>query len=329
MNKYLLLKALRLFINKLGYSEKYNLKFDSSSIEESSMLIQEELMSEKPTMIARFGAFELFTVVNYIGVNSTPSISRIYKFIKSDFPQWWWNEKLIGFMENNAGFFPSNTKNLSLFAEIMLKDMQILDILASWRSDERFVDNRYPKAKKIPLIHLESYLSSNPWTRVLEGKNVLVIHPFAELIEKQFYENRHNLFENESVLPDFKLQTIKAVQSIGGDSTDFKNWFEALEWMKKEIDKRNFDICLIGCGAYGFPLAAHCKRIGKKAVHMGGALQLLFGIKGKRWEDDNYAEQWGLPHDTYKVLFKNENWVRPGTVFSPKNYNSVEGGCYW
>lgn len=49
--------------------------------------------------------------------------------------------------------------------------------------------------------------------------------------------------------------------------------------MKDEIDKRDYDIALIGCGAYGFPLAAHIKRSGKKAVHLGGALQLLFGIK--------------------------------------------------
>lgn len=47
------------------------------------------------------------------------------------------------------------------------------------------------------------------------------------------------------------------------------------------MDKIDYDICLIGCGAYGFPLAAHAKRKGKKAVHLGGALQLLFGIKGK------------------------------------------------
>ena len=27
----------------------------------------------------------------------------------------------------------------------------------------------------------------------------------------------------------------------------------------------------LGCGAYGFPLAAHVKRMGKKAIHMGGS----------------------------------------------------------
>lgn len=75
--------------------------------------------------------------------------------------------------------------------------------------------------------------------------------------------------------------TLEAVQSLGGSNNKFQSWFEALQWMEDEMDKTDYDICLIGCGAYGFPLAAHAKRKGKKAVHLGGALQLLFGIKGK------------------------------------------------
>ena len=57
--------------------------------------------------------------------------------------------------------------------------------------------------------------------------------------------------------------------------------------MKSEIDKCDYDVCLIGCGAYGFPLAAHVKHKGKQAIHLGGTLQLLFGIKGNRWFDPN------------------------------------------
>ena len=50
--------------------------------------------------------------------------------------------------------------------------------------------------------------------------------------------------------------------------------------MKSQMDQTDYDIALIGCGAYGFPLAAHAKRMGKQAIHMGGSLQLLFGIRG-------------------------------------------------
>lgn len=64
--------------------------------------------------------------------------------------------------------------------------------------------------------------------------------------------------------------------------------------------KIDFDIALIGCGAYGMPLASFIKGMGKQAVHLAGWTQILFGIKGKRWDD--------LP---YVSKFYNNAWVRP------------------
>ena len=59
--------------------------------------------------------------------------------------------------------------------------------------------------------------------------------------------------------------------------------------MIKEIQMQEFDLCLIGCGAYGLPLAAAVKKMGKQAIHIGGSLQLLFKIKGKCWVNrDDY-----------------------------------------
>ena len=136
--------------------------------------------------------------------------------------------------------------------------------------------------------------------------------------------------KNSEILTEFKsLQVIKAVQTLGEGDNRFKDWFEALEFMQSEIDKIDYDICLIGCGAYGFHLAAHVKRNGKKGIHMGGALQLLFGIKGKRWEDPNYGvKQWNIPYGFYSKLI-NEHWVRPDEKDKPRNAQIVEGACYW
>lgn len=164
---------------------------------------------------------------------------------------------------------------------------------------------------------LEPYDYPYPWSKALEGKKVLVIHPFAKSIELQ-YKKRELLFANINVLPAFDLITLKAVQTIAGERTDFATWFDALKWMEDEIDKLDFDVAIIGCGAYGFPLAAHCKQIGKKAIHLGGATQILFGIKGKRWEE--------LPA---VAALMNEHWVSPLPEETPKEKIKVEGGCYW
>lgn len=60
-----------------------------------------------------------------------------------------------------------------------------------------------------------------------------------------------------------------------------------------------------------------------------GSLQLLFGIRGKRWEDPNYGvQEWGIAPGSYSKL-SNEHWVRPGENEKPKNANAVEGACYW
>ena len=108
------------------------------------------------------------------------------------------------------------------------------------------------------------------------------------------------------------------MQTLAGNKVQFKNWFEALAFMKKQIDTKDFDIAIIGAGAYGFPLAAHIKRIGKKAVHLGGATQMLFGIKGKRWVDN----------PKFKHII-NEHFVYPSENDKINNANKVEGGCYW
>ena len=118
------------------------------------------------------------------------------------------------------------------------------------------------------------------------------------------------------------------MQSLGGNTNDFKDWFEALSFMEEEIDKQDYDICLLGCGAYGLPLAAHVKRKGKKAVHIGGTLQLLFGIWGARWENPQYGAQLFGTDRLYTTLL-NEHWVRPGEEYRPSNYKDVDKGCYW
>jgi len=218
-----------------------------------------------------------------------------------------------------SGFFPSNDTTIRKFSKMMIDDMKIMDILGSWRIEERFLDKFYPNAIRVKLKQLEPYLTDNPWSEVLKDKNILVIHPFNKTIEIQYNTNCLNLFKNQNVLPVFKsLQTIKAVQTIAGQKSEFIDWFSALDYMKSEIEKKDFDIAIIGCGAYGLPLAAHVKRLGKKAIHLGGATQILFGIKGKRWVDD----------PNFKQII-NSHFVYPSDIDKVSNSNKVENGCYW
>jgi hypothetical protein len=284
---------------------------------EGNELVRALLASGKPAMVAKFGTVELGCIENYLCTQKKHSMGEVFDYIQGrrKFLGWW---DTLGSLRNQAGFFPSNAINASRFCELMLKDMELIDILGSYIREEELVASHLTEAKK---IQLESYyapfLFDNPWTEELEGKKVLVIHPFEDSIQQQ-YKKRRLLFSNPKVLPEFELLTLKAVQSIAGNSTGFPNWFDALDWMKTRVAHMDFDIALIGCGAYGLPLAAHIKRMGKQAVHLAGWTQILFGIYGERWLNDPITSK-----------FINPLWVRPKQKEAPAGHKSVENGCYW
>jgi len=287
----------------------------------ASDLIYQHLMSDKPCMVARFGSTELMTMINYLGVHNTGKKS-ILKYIQGKEPDWWWNENCLSQMCQWSGFFPPTIEKVEQFCEMMINDIPLVDILGSWLDNENYFRTELKNATLVEVLLLEPYWAKNPWTKALEGKKVLVVHPFAQSIEMQ-YRKRKLLFENADVLPEFELRIVKAIQSLGGDNNGFADWFAALNRMKEMIDSADYDVCLLGCGAYGFPLAAYIKRAGKKAVHLGGCLQLLFGIRGARWENPDY-------NPTYNyVQMMNEHWIKPSTDEKSKNANQVENACYW
>ncbi len=299
-----------------------------SDFDAASEIIYDKLIQDKPCMIGRFGAEELGNTVIYMSVISEKHSA--WKYIRGEEAQWWWNDGLVHLLKVSCGVFPINENTLQRFGALMLKDAQELDVLgvlgkdmASWRHVSHYIE----KSKKIGFLSLEPFWAASPWTRVLKGKKVLVVSMFAELIKEQ-YKKRRLLFKNPDVLPDFELITITAVNSYGGQSDHFGSWFDALKWMEDEMDKIDYDVVLLGCGAYGFPLAAHAKRKGKKAVHLGGVIQLLFGIKGKRWENPNYGLSEFNRKGKYLELF-NEHWCRPGDDVKPANAKLIEDGCYW
>lgn len=280
--------------------------------------IYEMLLSSNPCMIARFGSVELQSVVDYL---NAPTMRNAFRFVKGQVPSWGYAPSTMRTMHINAGFFPATKTMLDRFGKLMLECMPMVDMLGSWRSEESMVMQYMPQIIRVPLYALEPYYFDNPWTPALEGKKVLVVHPFEDTIRKQHEKGRYeHLFADSRLTPNYELQTLKAVQSIAGNKpAEFDDWFQALDWMKREIDKRDFDIAIIGCGAYGFPLAAHVKQIGKKAIHLGGAVANLFGIRSNAVEKKN------------KSLARqiNEFWVRPNESETPKGIEMVECSRYW
>lgn len=313
-----ILRVIRHFFRKSEYTERYVEYFGQQGNDMVRESIEKSYVNHEGLFVGKFGTIELKSVVGALMDDKRLTPTIFYEYIR-DLVNIDATNRLKA-MCNNSGFFPADLELLGRFNELMLADMKDVDILGSNVYEEKYVLDRIQQAKKIQLdSYLAPFLWDNPWTSTLKGKRVVVVHPFAESIQKQ-YSRRTCLFDNNDVLPEFQsLRVVKAVQTIAGQPCDFHDWFEAFEFMKHEIGKEDFDIAIIGCGAYGFPLAAHVKRMGKIAIHMAGWTQMLFGIYGNRWLRDQpqYSK------------YINEYWIRPSDSERPKNSNKVENGAYW
>lgn len=219
-----------------------------------------------------------------------------------------------------SGIFPVTPELLSSFASIYAASVAKVDLLGFWQTayQARLLATHHPQIPLAPLASLEPYLQPSPWSAALQGRRVLVVHPFAETIMYQYANNRMGLFANPAILPDFDLQVLSPPQTLAPLTAGYVNWLEALEHLTENVLRRQFDLALLGCGAYGLPLGAAIKDAGLQAIHLGGALQVLFGIRGKRWE-----KMPGI------AALMNEHWRRPAEVETPVSAACVDGGCYW
>ena len=274
---------------------------------EGNALIWSKLIAGRPYLAGRAGSVELDCVTHYLASRRAGA--------PRDYP-----DSVASSMCNNAGFFPGTNEMLDGFSEEYLRAARQLDTIGVWfiRGENTLARDFCPRADLVPPRSLEPYYHQDPWSIALAGKRVLVVHPFADSIVENYEHRRKLLFDDPRVLPDFELHVLKAVQSIAGEQTEHASWFAALSYMKSEMEAVDFDVCVVGAGAYGLPLAAHAKRLGKMAVHMGGATQILFGIRGRRWDQ----------HEIISTLY-NENWTRPKPSETPRHQDRVEDGAYW
>jgi len=252
-------------------------------------IVQSAILSRHPYMLSRYGNTEFKCL-----------------FTDSEFPA----------LANNAGFFPADPGLLPEFRKTYLEASGWIDDLCPWNYEMYFRRKREWVRRLSNIQHflpLPVLNPGQPWIHALSGMNVLIVHPFKQTIESQY-----PIMLQHGLLPSFRsLMVFRAVQTIAGNRDPrFNNWFEALAWMQEEIARLDFDVALIGAGAYGLPLAAHIKSTGRQAIHIGGGLQLFFGVLGKRWER---SELIGL----------HNHWVRPLPQDTPQECGLVESGCYW
>jgi hypothetical protein len=229
-------------------------------------------------------------------------------------------ERFFEEMKNVAGLYPLDNNSIKWFCELVLSDYKELDLIAKWNKvipdfEDKLIKNANIKVTK--LKYLEPYFFDNPWTDSLEGKKVLILSPFADSI-KSNYEKLDNIW-NGKIKKNFELIAVKYPFSIPITETPkFNNSIDIYYHYIDIISNLDFDVGIFGTGYTGLLFALHCKKINRQGIHLGGATQILFGLKGSRWNK----------RDDF-IQFFNEYWTEPSAEEIPHKYKLVEEGCYW
>ena len=288
------------------------------SVIDSNEEIKKSIQRGKPFSIVRLGiGGETYLTYSYLLTNKIhemflhPELKTLY----------------------NAGIYTrdKNITKMEQFCKFYDRAIERSDKIACFSSnDMRKIQDYFARQYNLEKIHsrsLEPFYASLenkiPWTKELYGKKVLIIHPFVESFQKQLQNNFKIFKDKEKQLFHDNQEFVfyKTFQTIAGNHIH-NDWFETFSIMCKEIRNIDFDVALLGCGGYGLPLCDIIKtRFNKSAIYVGGGLQLMFGVMGKRWEDN---EMW-------KQIIKDNDckFIRPSQEELCPNLNTIEGGCYW
>ena len=281
------------------------------SLKESNDVIIDLIRSEKPFSVTRLGYNE--------------SVFSIYfdKQIKENMLL-----KLLKANDMCAGIYYDSLEVVNAYAIEYNKALENSDRLAIFPELYKPMQDYYITKYNLNTVYnrvLEPfYLCLEdivPWTHFLSNKKILIIHPFIESFKKQI-DNNFNMFKDKQIfLKDQEFIFYKPFQSLAG-LRPHNNWLETFKIMCNDIKNLDFDIALLGCGGYGVPLCNFIKtKLNKSAIYVGGGLQLLFGVMGQRWENN---EMWK------KIISENNcNFIKPSGNEIIKHKEIVEGGCYW
>jgi hypothetical protein len=239
-----------------------------------------------------------------------------------------------------AGVWPPTDESLDKWAQEYMKALGLVDcIAAGWYkpfsdSESAILDYAAPQAFRTTLRSLEPYytIPKFRWTRQLTGKRVAVVTSFFKTVSEQTRSPEHiysiwnSLKEPETILPStttwIPIRTYYTSEVAMGDSTEWPagiyNWEDAVNYTVESVMASGATVAIIGCGGLGMIIGARLKELGISVVIMGGAIQVLFGIKGRRWEKHNVISKFWGP-----------SWVWPRDDETPTGAFNLEGACYW
>jgi hypothetical protein len=229
-----------------------------------------------------------------------------------------------------AGITPPSNREVSFFSKSFALSLEKANFVATWGPqalpEESVVLNSltrkavtFPAAHLDPVSHPDLFSKNESWLSFLSKKHVLVVHPFTTSISLQ--APKLGVLHTAFLAPEMTVSTWSPPMSQGLNS-----WREpfssrlsnAEESLRALIDTESFDVALIAAGAYGAPIARFLYDRGLSSIHVGGSLQLLFGVMGNRWR--------GIPEIQNRTT---TGWLSQPLEKPPRGNRLIERGTYW
>jgi len=224
-------------------------------------------------------------------------------------------------LANNAGFFPVELDAYRGWNREMRASIAHLDFVCLWQTDpflrlyeSKFVSKNAEKAQRIPM----GWLGKSILHEIADFR-CLFISPFIKTMQmqlprmRQIHDPENQMNTNWEKLAS-NIRFLRCPLQWHLEPSPYRSWAEGLEILSGKVAQEQFDVALIGAGAWSLPLAAQIKKSGRSAIHTGGETQLFFGIKGQRWNH---------------IDFYNSAWVSVLPEETPELRAKIDDACYW
>jgi len=239
---------------------------------------------------------------------------------------------------NQDGLFPIELDFICQYADFYGQHLRQLDSVGichaqwEWEVLEHYGLYPNPQTKLIYYTNQEPNRSSPNredlcYLPGLRDKKVLLICPFAGLLASRANKETFEGVWAKTGKPWFGPASVDALEFPYGfvqeTQARYGNAIELFESIAEETERRDFDVALVAAAGLGTPIVSHIRQMGKVAIYLGGHLQILFGVLGKRWRE----------RGDWREMYFTPDWIDMPDAYKPKELEQglvvCDDGAYW
>lgn len=232
-----------------------------------------------------------------------------------------------------SGVFPPDPEFLLAFTHFYVEQVRALDSIGL------FLDRPGLEAAVLnfhgltgPFVHFadqepDRSVPDNPdacYLPALRDRRILIVCPFARFLQTRATADTFEAVWARTGKRWFYPAAVDALEFPYGFHPEtwrqYPTAIDLYETIVRDMERRDFDVALIGAAGLGIPLAAAARRLGKVGLSLGGHLQVLFGVAGRRWTEQR---------QDFVDAYINAAWTEVPARYRTAIDDACDRGAYW